>query len=147
MNTNIESNHQPITLSPVADENIFDFLPAMFGNYFISGEQTIYSTMRSFCSAYQGGQWIYYNLSNGGRLMALNSADKFDVLVLGNQFDAEMSSQAVSIVVNLAVLSQFGEALYGTNEDLSEHMYTQHRLLMDFAREHPESEKIMRAID
>ena len=79
--------------------------------------------------------------------MALESDDMFVVRISSNHFDDELTSQATSIVVNLYVLTRFAEALYDRNREVSEHLYGQHRLLMDFAREHPESEKILRAIN
>ena len=147
MNFNATQDQQPITITQVADEEVFNFLPALFPNCYLHGEQSVYSTMRQFCSDYQGGQWLYYDLSNGGRLMALESDDMFVVRISSNHFDDELTSQATSIVVNLYVLTRFAEALYDRNREVSEHLYGQHRLLMDFAREHPESEKILRAIN
>ena len=145
-----ESQHtSPITTTQVEDDKLFDFLPAYFGErYYSLYESLIYSTMRKICPEYKGGHWLYFNLSNGGHFMGVAYELDYKVWIESNHFAEDMSSDAASIVVNLLVLSFVAAKAYENNdEDHAEHLINQHQLMMDFAREHKEAEKILRAVD
>ena len=147
-NTPATQGTSPITTKQVEEEKLFDFLPQMFGKYYMLGESVVYSTMRELCVGYCGGQWLYFDLSNGGHSMGLDSETDFEVIITGNHFQDSLSSDAASIVVNLLVLARIGESvLERGDEDAAKHLFNEHHLLMDFAREHKEAEKIMRAVD
>ena len=57
---------EEIVATLVDDENRLDFLPTFFGpRFMLHGETLIYAWMRKLCSAYNGGYWKFYTLSNG----------------------------------------------------------------------------------
>ena len=137
-----------IAMQKVAEAKLFDFLPSMFGKYYLLGESVVYSTMRDLCSSYSGGHWEYFDLTNGGRFMRLSSDAELEVSVTGNYFQERISCEGACLIVNLLVLGRLGESILDMgDEDAAEHLFNQRDLLMDFARTHGESEKIMRAID
>ena len=83
-NTPATQGTSPITTKQVEEEKLFDFLPQMFGKYYMLGESVVYSTMRELCVGYCGGQWLYFDLSNGGHFMGLDSETDFEVMADSN---------------------------------------------------------------
>lgn len=137
----IEINNT-ITATRVSDEARMQFLPRYFGEEFmLRGESTVFRFMRQLSPSYNGGFWNFYDLSNGGFYMSLDSDDPMLVEVDGNGFSDEMSADAASIVANLFALGEL-TALFHEGRFV-DHYYA----LREFAREHPESTKIFRAID
>lgn len=117
-------------------------LPKRFPNIHLLYEDLIFQHMDSFTESYIGGYWAFMELDNGGFYMALSSDEMFEVIIASNCFRQILSSDALSIVVNLYALSYLSNRLDGLKY-LSEQYY----LLRDFACEHDEATNILRAID
>ena len=94
-----------ITKTLIAEPERLDALPRYLGKHFLEFEMGVYGYMDHFCEAYNGGYWDYYRLSNGGFFMCLSGDEHFKVFNEGNHFADEMSSEAVSIGVNLFALN------------------------------------------
>lgn len=134
--------HNSISAIRVPDESRMQFLPRYFGEeYMIRGESTVFRFMRQLSPSYDGGFWNFYDLSNGGFYMSLDSDDPMLVEVDGNGFSDQMSADAASIVANLFALGDLTARFHESRH--VDHYYA----LRDFARQHPESTKILRAID
>lgn len=88
-----------------------------------------------------GGYWNFYNLSNGGFFMGLNSDKEFHVVNPMNYCDETMSAEAASIGANIYALSAVG---FDSQEPKIGTLYY---ALYDFAAEHAEARKIFRFID
>lgn len=138
-----------ITKSEVSENNQFDFLPALFGKLMIHGEGYVFNLMRRMCPAYDGGQWKYFELSNGARYMT--PPDSSGELVLfkneRNYFEDNISADAAGMIVTLLGLSHLGSAVYEQDEELANELFDNFHKLRDFALQHPESSAIFRAID
>lgn len=137
----IETN-SAITATLVPDALRLEFLPRFFGKEFmLQGENAVYTFMSRLSPDYNGGFWKFYDLSNGGFYMSLDSDDPMLVEVDGNGFSDQMSADAASIVANLFALGELTARFHESRH--VDHYYA----LRDFACQHPESTKILRAID
>ena len=118
-----------------------DFLPMSFGHRFLMFENMVYSFMDHFCEEYLGGYWQFYDLSNGGVFMSLDSDETFSVCNPMNYFKGKMSAEAASIGVNLfAMNALMSEPCDGKLIDL-------YYALKNFGIQHDESQAILCFID
>ena len=132
--------NQPVTASLVDEKSRLFFLPSYFGQrLMLRGEALVYNWMKSLSEDYNGGDWNYYKLSNGGFYMAPASAKPYRIACDG--FEGEFSADAAGIVATLYALGQLANA---TEDD---HLIEQYHLLRDYVGEHPEGILIYRAID
>ncbi len=115
-------------------------LPRHFGIHMLTVEGRIYDFMSQFASAYDGGLWKFYELSNGGFYMSPPEAS-YEILVDSNGFRGRMSADAVGITCCLFAFSHL--SFEYTAEMFSRH----YGLLYDYAKEHPEAGLIFAACD
>lgn len=131
--TQVIQKINPITATAVAEENRMDFLPTFFGpGLFVLGEPLVYEWMTVLAQGYNGSNWHYYTLSNGGFYMAPETKQQIKVVVASNYFEGEMSADAAGIVATLYAL---GNLASRTEQDRIKEMY--HRL-RDYASGHQE---------
>lgn len=135
-----DAGKEPVTAHKVADEQRIKVMPTLFGVRYAQVEQTIYRMMDKLCSAYQGGYWEFYTLSNSSFYMAPRLPEKLHIYWDDNGFSGVMSADAAGIVACLFAYS----ALSFHNCEECADMY--HRLL-DYAELHPEADLIFSAID
>ena len=138
------SQTQPKTITSVLvkDPHRMQFLPNLFGRYFMSGEATVYSFMEQICKSYSAGMWNFYALDNGGGYLALDEDDEMQIIMpFGNYFDESLSADAAGIVATLCALNAL--ACKHADGQLGE----QYWLLRDYISYHPERNAIHRAID
>ena len=138
-----------ISKSAVTEVNQFDFLPALFGKLMVHGEGYIFNLMRRMCPTYVGGQWKYFDLSNGARYMAPPDRDG-ELLQFkndGNYFEDNISADAAGVIVTLIGLSHLGSSVHEHDEVLANELFENFHKLRDYALQHPESSAIFRAID
>ncbi len=115
-------------------------LPRHFGMHMLTVEERIYDFMSRFASAYDGGLWKFYELSNGGFYMAPPEA-AYELRIDSNGFSERMSADAAGIAVCLFAFSQL--SFEYSNDTFSEHF---HRL-REFGLNHEEAALIFSAID
>ena len=132
-----------ITADLVSDEMRLQFWPEHFGKIpqWMLLEPRAFAWMDRLCSAYNGGYWNYYTLSNGGAFIAPDSEENWAMFNKLNGNRAEMSSEAAGISVCL--LNWIHHACRTSSAAMSEHYYR----LREFALNHPESSAIMHIID
>ncbi len=136
----------PITSTIVDDEQRMAFLPTYFGvNLMIRGEGLVYNYLRSFCEAYTGGLWNYFELSNGGFYMAPASTERFKIEVCSNFYSGEMSADAAGIVASLYALCHLANSPLHPRD--ADRMIDHYHRLLAFASEHPEARAIHGACD
>jgi hypothetical protein len=137
-----------ITATKVPVEEMIEFLPRHFKCEMIEFETYVYFFMDSFCSEYNGGNWNFFELSNGGAYMAPNvSADKeINVAVPTNGYSGRMSEDAAGIVMTLFAMSLLMEKMHSKGKD-TDAICDKYYWLRDFAAAHPEMSKIYSAID
>lgn len=128
-----------INKSLVSDEERADFLPKHCGKHFLQFEMTVYGFIDRFVSAYNGGYWEFYTLSNGGFYMAWDHEGAVIFKNIENYTEQEMSVDAVSIAINLYALSSLSFRFSQFAE--------KYHLLRDYAAEHAEAHLIFKAID
>jgi hypothetical protein len=115
-------------------------LPRHFGMHMLTVEQRIYDFMSQFASAYDGGLWRFFELSNGGFYMTPPEAE-YSLRIDSNGFEGRMSADAAGIAVCLFAFSHL--SFEYTTDIFSKHF---HRL-REFAQNHPEAALIFAAID
>lgn len=134
------SDHTPILATLVGQHDRLQFLPTLFGRYFMHVESAVYTWMRELCGDYEGGYWEFIALSNAaGYLRPAGGPWVLDVD--GNGFRGTLDNDAAGIVVTLFALSHL--AFRFPDTELGE-IY--HRVL-GYAKQHPDAGKILAAID
>ncbi len=116
------------------------FLPQKIPHLFLVFETLVYHYAGTFSKDYCGGDWNYYELSNGGFYMSLHSNNDFHV-VIGNYCDGYLSANALSIVATLCALFKL------TNEHGQTYLLRSYQQLKEFVSNHPEASEILRAFD
>nr|CAQ76540.1 antirestriction protein klcA [Yersinia pseudotuberculosis] len=148
--TNLANNIQTastVTAIKVPNYQRMDIFPLLFGARHIKGEALIYGHMRKFCTAYNGGHWVIFRLSNGGAYLRPDM-ETARMGVTSNYFDAEISGDAAGIIVTLYALNVLmWEASGNDNEVLLQRLTNNYDWLKDYASEHSERGFIYRAID
>lgn len=154
------NNETIVTALKVTDiESRLMFMPKFFGEYWHSVENHTYTWMRHlspenktdyFRSAldkteahYDGGEWDFYELSNGGYFMAPNSREHYRIFVQGNYFDGLLTAEVAGMVVTSFVLSNIANS----ENPISELSCTYYHQLFDYARGHEDYERFRAAID
>lgn len=107
-------------------------------------EPFVYTVAREMAPAYQGGFWLFYQLSNGGFYMAPDIEGRFEVSCAMNFFDGELSADALGIV---ACLTAYSHLSFRDDKQFAWVCGDQFYLLRDYADSHPEALAIFRAID
>lgn len=131
-----------IQLTEIHNEARFGFTSALFGQRAcLEGEIAVFQWMRQLCTAYNGGFWRFYRLSNGGLFMAPSANEPMHLTWPMNWSDEHVSCQAAGIVVTLFALSQMMQS--HSDELLTEN----YQLLREYLVEHPEAGAMLRLID
>ena len=154
-------NNEIITTAKVISdcEERLMFLPKHFGQYCMTVEDLAFNWMRKLSpknesnylthaldkieAHYDGGEWDFFELSNGGVFLAPNGREEYRITVHGNYFDGLLSAEAAGIVVTYFTLGQ----LSALPIMFSERAAAYYHKLTDYACEHAEYNKIRAAID
>ncbi|MGE9765352.1 antirestriction protein [Pseudomonas sp. PDM20] len=118
------------------------FLPQLFcGGVVRFIEPLTLFWMQALAQDYNGSEWNYYKLSNGGFYMAPDKHTSLSLQVHGNYFGGTMSADAAGIVATLFALGELAARTeIGRLSDL-------YHLLRAYACQHPERGQILAAID
>ena len=108
--------------------------------HMLTVEGRIYEFMTDFASAYSGGVWRFFELSNGGFYMT-PPGGLYELSVDSNGYRGRMTADAAGIVVCLFTFSHM--SFEYTADIFRKHFHW----LRDFALHHPESHRIFAAID
>ncbi|HHJ1485764.1 TPA: antirestriction protein [Pseudomonas aeruginosa] len=125
----------------VSERSRLNTLPRHFGRLMMVVEHAVMDAMGELASAYRGGYWEFYELSNGGFYMAPASPERFSLLSQGSGNEGELSADAAGIVACLFAINRVW-GRYQT-DDLADHYHW----LLAFAREHAEWNTIAHVID
>ncbi|EER2167848.1 antirestriction protein [Escherichia coli] len=154
-------NNEVITTATkiIDPETRLMFLPKHFGQYCMTVEDLAFNWMRKLSpkndsqylshaldkieAHYTGGEWDFFELSNGGVFLSPTDREKYRITVAGNYFDDLLSAEAAGIVVTFFTLGQ----LSALPVMFSERCAAYYHKLYDYAREHEEYVKIRAAID
>lgn len=140
--SNNGTDGEPITATLFPDYERLCFTPQLFGPSLMpSGEFLVIDVHDQMTRRSNSGYWNYYKLSNGGFYMAPEKAELLRIQWPGNGFDDMLTSDASGVVATLFTLN------FMLHEFRAKHLETMYWKLEDFARGHPESQKIRRAID
>ncbi|MCT4709170.1 antirestriction protein [Enterobacteriaceae bacterium H11S18] len=146
------------------DERLY-FIVGLFG--FRQGETMAGDWMRTYVTNYDGGLWDFWEIKPGysgktGPHITLTTSTTgyisppddrtYSVCIPGNHFEAEMSADAVGIIVTLYVLNQLSWRTFDMGEryhKLCRYLVEKRGSLKDYIDivQHPERELIYRAID
>ena len=105
-------------------------------------EPTVYTMADRLASAYDGGYWHFYSLSNGGFYMAPATDTFFDIRC-DNGFEGKVSADAFGITACLYAYSN----LAFDQGPFAQVCAEQYHLLREFMMEHAEARAILRATD
>jgi hypothetical protein len=136
----MSTNHLSIIEQQVPFHLRSNFLPQKVPHLFLIFETLVYQYAGSFSSEYRGGDWNYYELSNGGFYMSLQSDDDFHV-VIHNFCDGYLSANALGIVSSMCALYELA------NECNQAYLLSSFQLLKVYVCNHPESSEILRAFE
>ena len=135
------SDQDRISSSVVPDELRLNVLPNFLGRHYLKGESLVYDWAGRLCTAYHGGYWHFFTLSNGGFYMAPAAGGRVAVRWHMNGYNDMMGADAFGVVVTLFALCHLAEK---TGDDTIIDRYHQ---LREFACQHVEAANILRAID
>ncbi|WP_110186034.1 antirestriction protein [Pokkaliibacter plantistimulans] len=133
-----------ITRRPIPSEKAVKMLSRHLGVhpvYVVLFENHTYQMLDKYAESYNGGQWQFFTLSNGGIYMAPIGEGQLTLEVPSNGFSGSMSVDAAGIVASLFALNFLS---WKTEVDAITDCY--HKL-HHFAGEHAEFPQIYRAID
>lgn len=133
------SAQMPVIATLVPMEQRLEFLPTQYGRLFMHVEAAVYDWMRQLCRDYGGGYWEFLALSNSGGY--LRPASGPWVLEVDNGYRGTLTNDAAGIVVTLFVLSHLSFRF--PDSDLAD----RYHLLLEYAKQHQEAERIIAAID
>jgi hypothetical protein len=136
-----DNNSIAITATEVSEAKRLGTLPKYFGARALGVESYIFRYMEEMASAYRGGFWHFYELSNGGFFMA-PAGDPLRIEVLGNGFEGTLSAEAAGITVCLFAYSHLSFQ-HPDEECLARHFHA----LREYALSHKEQRAIFQAID
>ena len=115
----------------------------LFGLHFpLHLEPVIYGITERMAKDYGGGFWEFYTLSNGGFYMA-PSIDQVFHVTCDNQFEGDLSADALGIISCLYAYSNLSFADGGIAREYAR----QYHLLREYMMEHPEVRGILGATD
>ncbi|RZF25845.1 antirestriction protein [Paraburkholderia sp. UYCP14C] len=134
-------NETRISSNVVVDELRLNFLPHYLGARYLQGEALVYDWAGRLSSAYNGGSWDFFQLSNGGFYMAPSNCGRVHVRWHMNGYSDMMGADAFGIVVTLFALCHLAEK--GSDDRIIDHYHS----LRAFATQHAEAANILRAID
>lgn len=154
------NNEISITARKITDiEERLLFMPKFFGRYWHFVESQTYGWMRKLSpkndsaflshaldkveAHYDGGEWDFYELSNGGYFIAPNSREHYRISVQGNYFDGLLTAEAAGMVATCFMLGQ----LANSNLPISELCNDYYHKLFDYAYGHIEYNQFRAAID
>ena len=130
-----------ISSAVVPDERRLNVLPTFFGRHYVAGESLVYDWAGRLCTAYQGGFWHFFTLSNGGFYMAPAALGRVAVRWHMNGYSDTMGADAFGVTATLFAFCHLAEK---TRDDTVIDRYHQ---LREFAAQHVEAANILRAID
>lgn len=139
----MQPKSQRITAKIIPDSHRMNVADKHFGiRYPLVVEPMVYQFATQLASAYTGGYWEFYSLSNGGFLMAPKLNDVFKITA-DNGYEGTISAEALGITACLYTYSNlsFGEGAFG--ETCADHYHW----LYEYAMAYPEAAAIRAAID
>jgi hypothetical protein len=133
-----------VTRHHVSEKLRLAYTARLFGVRFpMNIEPAIYAVTRHLASAYDGGYWGFYHLSNGGFYMAPSSGDRFSISC-DNGFEGNVSADVLGII---ACLYAYSHLSFTNNEDLAEICTNHYHWLREYMLQHAEAQTILKAID
>lgn len=112
-----------------------------FRQHCVLAEIAMFQWARGLSTDYSGGHWRLYELSNGGMYAVPQGHPEFKVEVNTNGYEGIMSADAFGIVTWLFMLCMVSETT------MDDRVIDHYHALRDFACEHAERAKILRATD
>lgn len=140
-----EIENPVIEATQVTDEKRLSTLPRYFGRYVSVFENEVYAQMSRLCADYEGGYWTFYELSNDGFYMAVDRAEKMQIVNSNNLFEQSVSADTAGIIACLFALNNVVWQYEG-NSDIYK-LYELFERLKDYAAQHEDSKIIFSAID
>lgn len=139
------SETTPIVAIEVPEKDRAEFLPKHLGpGLMLIFETRVFANLDLLCTDYNGGQWKFFELSNGGFYMA-PEIDGPMKLVAENGYAGEMSADAAGIVATLYAINNVMHLI--GDHPMQDALDSAYYWLRYYAAEHPEVAAIMGATD
>ena len=131
----------------IPTEERLNFLPSMAEKY-LHFENLLYHFAEQVIEGYNGGYWEFVGLSNGGQFVFPKMKTPITLDNPNNFAKVTLSDESAGICIMLVTLSNFAchEYYYGEEKEV-ERLSTYHALLMEYAQQHSEWDKIEVFID
>ena len=113
----------------------------LFGKHFITVENLIYITASRMCPNYEGGDWAFYELSNGGFYMVPLAAPDWFVVYAAKEYQGGMLANPAGMLITAMALNQL---TYWRDGELMAEMYYR---LRDFINQQPEAAVLCNLLD
>ncbi|HGY0482224.1 TPA: antirestriction protein [Salmonella enterica subsp. enterica serovar Derby] len=124
-----------------------NFLPTLFSDDYLRAEMNIYQYADRYIQDYDGAEWLFYTLPEGGGYLAPD-VERVKVWNPDNWFEQEMSADAAGIFITAMVLNhRCWMYSHHDEEELCGHFLERYEQLMAFIETHPERNLILRALD
>ena len=138
-----ETMQNPVIRELVPEDRRLSVVERLFGLHFpLQFEPVVYGITERMAESYKGAYWDFYTLSNGGFYMA-PAGDEVFHLVCDNQFEGDLSADALGITACLYAYSHLSFA-----GDAFAHNYADHyHRLREYMMDHPEVRAILGATD
>lgn len=130
-----------VTARAVPRESRLRLLSALFGQRFMTVENSIYLNMVRLCPYYQLGEWTSYLLSNGGFYMAPLSVPDWFVVHATKEYQGTLSSNAVGMLATSMTMNQL------TSWRDGELMMAMQFRLRDFIKQQPDAAVLCDLLD
>ena len=133
-----------VTRTLVPEDQRLAITAKLFGTWFpMRMEPVIYTFTERLSKDYTGGYWEFYTLGNGGFYMA-PSADRHFHAICDNQFEGDLSADALGITVCLYAYSNLSFAGPDAFADIC---FDHYHWLREYMMDHAEVREILGATD
>ena len=133
----------PIAARRIPDRQRAKYAGKLFGPRFIYVESFVFDTASSLSTAYDGGHWTFYALSNGGFYFSPDSPALFPVSAF-NGYEGVLSRDAFGIA---CCMSAYSLLSFNPDKQLSKNSADQFHRLREFLMSHPEAQQILAVLD
>lgn len=131
----------PVMATLMAQKSRMRLMHELFNEHFITVENLIYLNMVRVCPHYEGGEWAFYLLSNGGFYMAPLAAPSWFVVHAAKEYQGSLLSNPTGMLVTSMALSQL--TCWRDGEYMTEMAFR----LRDFIRLQPEADRLCDLLD
>lgn len=131
----------PVTAKLMPQKARMRLMHELFQKQFIMVENLIYMNMVRVCPHYEGGEWAFYSLSNGGFYFSPLAAPSWFVVYSAKEYQRSFLANPTGMLVTSMALSQL--TCWRDGEYMTEMAFR----LRDFIKQQPDAERLCELLD